>query len=221
MYVRFVLEAPFFSFHMEHLPPLLVIATRNPAKQKRYLDLLKDLSGIRILSLSDYPEADEVQEPFHTSEENSLFKAIAYTLQLKQVVLSTDESLFVDFLSESEQPGAWVRRTKQGETMTDEEILAVWSERLATAPETAGGWWTYAVTLAAPHTPPVQWVYRRDFFFLKQPKGLFEKGYPLSSLCIDKKIGKTYSELTAAERRQMDQDTFLNLEENVKKYLLT
>lgn len=220
MYVRFVLGALFFSsFHMEQVRPTLVIATRNPAKQKRYQNLFSEHANVELLSLQSFPGLEEVAEPFKTVEENSLFKGITYALQLNQFVLSTDEALFVDFLSESEQPGAFVRRTKEGKAMSDDEVLTFWMGRLAKAPEKPHASWIYAVTLASPTKPPVQKVYKRDFFFLKEPRGPFEKGYPLSRLGVDKKVGKTYAELSLAERKEVDRDTFQGLEEMVNNYL--
>ena len=85
----------------------LVIATGNPGKKERYGKLLAGVVG-EVLGLSDFAFKTKPAETGATAEENARIKALFYLKKTKLPVFAEDESLFVDFLSADNQPGACV-----------------------------------------------------------------------------------------------------------------
>lgn len=75
----------------------LVIATKNPGKAREVAALLADLP-YEIVSLTDYPDAPEVEETGSTFVENAILKAKAYAAFTGELTLADDSGLEVDAL---------------------------------------------------------------------------------------------------------------------------
>jgi XTP/dITP diphosphohydrolase len=75
----------------------LFVATTNPSKLKELKELLADLP-FALLSLSDFPNAVEVEEDGATFRENAEKKALGYAKQTGCLTLAEDSGLAVDYL---------------------------------------------------------------------------------------------------------------------------
>jgi XTP/dITP diphosphohydrolase len=75
----------------------LVLATSNQHKLRELVDLLAPLE-IRLLSLTDFPNARPIEEDGLTLTENARLKAAGYARQLSRWVLADDTGLEVDAL---------------------------------------------------------------------------------------------------------------------------
>ncbi|MHB9075619.1 MAG: XTP/dITP diphosphatase [Desulfobaccales bacterium] len=90
--------------------PTLVMATRNPGKVRELQELLKD-TGVKLLSLADFPEIPEIPEDGATFEENAATKAQAVARLTGFPALADDSGLAVDALSGA--PGVFSARYAQ------------------------------------------------------------------------------------------------------------
>ena len=94
-------------------PPTLVMATRNPGKIRELEALLQD-SGVRLLSLADFPGLPEIPEEGATFAENAAAKAMAVARLTGQPALADDSGLMVDALGGA--PGVFSARYAQDRT---------------------------------------------------------------------------------------------------------
>lgn len=85
----------------------IIIATGNLGKVREFEQLLSPL-GYEVLSLKDFPEAEEVPETGTTFEENALIKSKALNEILGVPVISDDSGLIVDVLDGA--PGVYSAR---------------------------------------------------------------------------------------------------------------
>jgi XTP/dITP diphosphohydrolase len=93
--------------------PALVIATRNPGKIRELEVLLPD-SGVRLLSLADFPLLPEIPEEGATFAENAATKAMAVARLTGHPALADDSGLMVDALGGA--PGVFSARYAQDRT---------------------------------------------------------------------------------------------------------
>lgn len=94
-------------------PPTLVMASRNPGKIRELAALLAD-SGVRLLSLADFPRLPEIPEEGATFAENAAAKALAVARLTGHPALADDSGLMVDALGGA--PGVFSARYAQDRT---------------------------------------------------------------------------------------------------------
>ncbi len=85
----------------------IVLVTHNP-KKKVELDALLNSSGIEFLTLKDVSYTKEINEPFHTLEENAIHKAKTVFEATGYPCIADDSGLFVDALNG--EPGVFSAR---------------------------------------------------------------------------------------------------------------
>jgi XTP/dITP diphosphohydrolase len=92
----------------------LIVATRNKGKVREIREALKGL-GLRIDSLSDFPDVPETEEDGKSFAENALKKARFYSKYFGKLTLADDSGLEVDSLKGL--PGIYsARYAKEGAT---------------------------------------------------------------------------------------------------------
>lgn len=127
--------------------PVIVLGTRNRKKGQELAELLAPL-GIAFATLSDFPEAIEVEETGTTFAENARLKAVEQAKRLNQWVLGEDSGLSVDALGG--RPGVYSARYS-GEDATDESNNAKLLAELAKVPpEKRTAFYTCHMTLSDP-----------------------------------------------------------------------
>ena len=85
----------------------ILLGTKNPDKLKELRILLKG-SGIRVLSLSDFPECPEARERGKTFEANARIKARIYSKHAGMLAIADDSGLSVSALGG--RPGVYSAR---------------------------------------------------------------------------------------------------------------
>jgi XTP/dITP diphosphohydrolase len=85
----------------------LVVATKNEGKWRETAQILADLP-FEVVSLSDYPDAPDVEETGATFVENAIIKARAYAAFAGELTLADDSGLEVDALDGA--PGVYSSR---------------------------------------------------------------------------------------------------------------
>jgi non-canonical purine NTP pyrophosphatase (RdgB/HAM1 family) len=94
-------------------PPTLVMATRNPGKI-RELEAILQGSGVKLLSLADFPKLPEIPEEGTTFAENAATKAREVARLTGHPALADDSGLIVDALGGA--PGVFSARYAQDRT---------------------------------------------------------------------------------------------------------
>lgn len=185
----------------------LVIATGNPSKKDRYAKLFSQFVP-KVLGLSDFSFSERANEVGTTAEENALLKARFYQEKTSLPVFAEDESLFVDFLPENEQPGVFVRRINGKTNATDEELIRYWEDKLVGVPdEQRFGRWHTAFALALPTGEVRIEAIEYPIKFFSPTSSIRLLGWPMSSLEGPVRFNKPHSELTAEERRITDEES--------------
>ena len=75
----------------------LLVATRNPGKFREFKHFLSGLD-VTLVSLKDFPQFQETQEPYLTFEENARHKALSAFRKTGLMALADDSGLEVDAL---------------------------------------------------------------------------------------------------------------------------
>ena len=181
----------------------ILFGTGNPAKLDAMRNRLADLD-IEIIGLKDLNiPLPQVEEDGNTPLENAEKKARAYFEAFHMPVFSCGSGLYLDKVTEAEQPGIHVR-TINGKYLTDEEML-----------EHYGGLARKYGNLTARYRNAIclvldkEHVYKameesmasEPFLLIDKPHPFRKKGFPLDSLSIDIKSGKYYYDL---ENNELD-----------------
>ncbi len=99
----------------------VLFATTNPAKIKKYYDILKE-KDIELITLKDIGINLNVDETGKDALENAYIKAKAYYDVTNIPTIGMDNNLFIEELPYEKQPGTHVRRIN-GKELNDEEMI--------------------------------------------------------------------------------------------------
>ena len=200
----------------------ILIATHNPAKFERYRQLLKDIPGITLVSLTDLRITQKVDEPFSTARENAIHKAKFYASLSHLPTLAIDEATKTNFLPDNEQPGVFVRRfANTDKEMTDEEQLKYWKQIFDKYPEENKEFeWDFSIAYS---TPDKHQLYIDQAIMLTSVAKNFSPtlvpGYPMSSFLIHKGTNKPHAELTEEEKLHADREIFQSFIKNFSNWI--
>jgi XTP/dITP diphosphohydrolase len=168
----------------------VVIATRNAGKLREIQEILAPL-GLKVLSLSDFPEIPEILEDGQTFEENAVKKAAAVARQTRRVAIADDSGLAVDALQG--RPGVFSSRYA-GENATDADRYRKLLKEMAGVPEgQRGAAFICAVAIASPSGKVEVVEGERRGEIALAPKGSHGFGY--DPVFYFPEAGKTMAEL--------------------------
>ena len=166
----------------------VLFATKNPAKIKRFKDVLLE-HNIELISIKDLEEKDrvDVEENGKNAVENAYIKAKAFYDKLKIPTFAMDDSLFLEDVPDEIQPGTHVRRVG-GKELTDEEMIEYYTGLVSKYGKEVNGEkrliskWKYAlVLLDNDQRYDYEWEYSR-FYYVEKKNPEYEKGYPLGAI---------------------------------------
>lgn len=190
----------------------LLYGTRNAGKLDYMRRLLHD-KGIQVIGLSEIqgeiPDADENGD---TPLENARIKAITYRDLTGMATLGLDSALYIDGIADAEQPSIHVRRV-HGKTLTDEEMIAYYSEVVRGLGGRATARYRNGLCIAFPDGRIAErfddTVASEPFYLVEKPHPRRIQGFPLDSLSVDIKTGK-YSLDIEETRSDSDRDHSYN-----------
>lgn len=166
----------------------ILIATKNRAKIKKYSTILEELE-IEWITINDLEKDINVEENGNTPNENAIIKAKVYYEAFKIPVLADDSGLILDKLPQEKQPGVYVRR-HNGKELSDEEIIALYSDEIEkVGGETTGGF-LIAITIIKEDGKIYSNEIMHKRLFVSKPCKERTPGYPMNSLIYDKNTGK-------------------------------
>lgn len=181
----------------------LLFGTTNPSKLNYVKKLLEGLN-VEIIGLSDVKSKKvEICESGKSPLENARIKALGYYRAYRMPVFSCDSGLYIDGLSEHEQPGVYVRRVN-GKVLTDDEMIEYYSKIAYNLGGSAKAKYKNAVCIVFNENE----VYGYDaddmsewFILTSKPHAKRDAGFPLNSLSIDIKTNKYYMDLTKEDAK--------------------
>jgi len=177
----------------------ILIGTGNPAKFNRYSSVLGRFKDIEIVSPNAIGIANlPIIEDGHTAMDNAKKKATLYANATDLITLSIDEALYIDFLSDEEQPKTKVRRYQSNRDLSDSEMIEKFTNILKEmGKREVKIIWIFAICLAFPNGQVyLEEVEVKNIMIDTAQKPII-KGYPLSSIIFDpikKKTQSNYSE---------------------------
>ncbi len=124
----------------------LLIATSNAGKLRELRSLLRDLP-LELLSLTDFPSIESVEETGATFSENASLKALGYARQARVLTLADDSGLVVDALGG--RPGVHSARYVHSQATYPERIVALLAELSSVADADRTARFVCAMTLAS------------------------------------------------------------------------
>lgn len=199
--------------------PILVIATRNPAKTEYYKSVCHDVAD-RITDLSKFSFTDKPQESGQTAEENAIIKAKFYHQLTNLPVLCEDEALYVNFLPPDQQPGVHVRRIDKQTEATDQELIDYWQNIIKDIkPDQRSAYWeiSYCIALSAINVQTFTRKYPRHFFYPPSSKTI--PGWPMASIMGPLEFNRPFTELTPEQKFFIDNQAKPELSRAIKKLI--
>ncbi|MFA5420523.1 MAG: non-canonical purine NTP pyrophosphatase [Patescibacteria group bacterium] len=184
----------------------LLLATHNKGKIRRYRNLFSDI-GINLISLDDLNIKEKIEEPFKTSKENSIHKAIEYSKISKIETIAVDEFVITNFLPDNYQPGVFVRRfNKEKRELRDTEVLDVWKKIFLDYKNNNLKFsWDFSLSYYNPKNKKLKTASAVQIDLVSNEfSKIINPGYPMSSFLIPEGYKKTYSELSPKELLTID-----------------
>ena len=162
----------------------VLFATTNPAKVKKYYEKLKD-KGIELLTIKDLDINLNVEETGKDAIENAYIKAKAYYDVAKMPTIGMDNNLFIEELSEEEQPGTHVRRIN-GKELTDNEMIEYYMNLARKHGGKLTAKWVYGMVIYNGIEAKEYTWNTKEFYLLDKKCRELNPGYPLDSISIKK-----------------------------------
>lgn len=173
----------------------LVLGTRNPDKIAEIWDLLAG-TGIVIRSLTDFPDAPEVEEDGNSFEENAVKKARAIAQATGLPALADDSGLEVDALDGA--PGVHSARFAGNHASYAEKNRTL-LERLKDVPdEQRAARFRCVLALAYPDGTVRTFEGTCEGQIVHCPRG--QEGFGYDPLFLVPSLGKTFGEISRKEK---------------------
>jgi len=183
----------------------IIIGTQNSAKIKQ---ISGALSGLNIEVKGLPYKMDDIEENGSTAQENARLKAKEYSQKLEEIVLSMDNALYLEGLSDNEQPGINVRRIP-GTTNrpSDIEALNYYVNIIEKMGGEVNGKWEFAICLAKDGEIIDEITIISPRLFVSKPSPKIVEGYPLESIQVDMESKIYISDMTQKEQNEFWQRT--------------
>jgi len=175
----------------------ILFATKNPAKIDYYKTALEK-RGMKIYTLREKHVDNTVEETGKTAIENAILKAKAYYEQTHLKTIAIDDTLYIEGVTEEEQPGAKVRRIG-GIERTDDEMLAHYTALVHKYGGRLTAKWVKGVAIYDGKDLRTHTVEGIPFYFVEAISPVRHEGYPLDSITIIPEQNKYLSEMKKEE----------------------
>lgn len=186
----------------------VLFATTNPAKVKKYKAELEK-RGIELLTLKDLDFELKVNENGKNAIENACIKAKTYYDATKIPTIGMDNNLFIEELSDKEQPGTHVRRIN-GKALNDEEMIEHYTNLVKNHGGKLTAKWVYGMVIYTDKGYH-EFSWNKDhFYFIDKPSTKINPGYPLDSISIIPEFNKYLVELNDEEKEQYKKNDNIN-----------
>ena len=171
----------------------LIYGTQNAAKLEIMRAYLKSIEEIELIGLSDLDFSwEEPEESGNRPLDNAVQKALGYYRTCRMPVFSADSGLFIEGLSEEEQPGVHVRRVN-GKYLDDEEMRAHYKEIAQRLGGSCAARYRNAMCLVFSedeiYQSEEQELWTERFLLTTEERPQRMKGFPLDAISADIETG--------------------------------
>ncbi len=174
----------------------ILFATKNPAKINFYAKELEQ-KGYEVYTLKDLQEEIEMIENGKDCIENAIIKAETCYKKTGIISIGIDDNLFIEGLTEEQQPKDHVRRV-DGKYLSDDEMIEHYTNLVKQIGGKANAYWLHGIAVCK-NGEVKTFEKRSDMIITDTVSNIRHEGYPLDSICINPKLGKYQSELTKEE----------------------
>ncbi len=188
----------------------LLIATHNKAKEEYFKKLLKEFD-LNFLFLKDLDIREDAPENEIDEVGNALSKARFYVQKSNEVCLADDAGMYMDALNG--EPGVQSRRWmgKFPDDISDEEWLNFFLEKMKDVPkEKRSGKFKIARAIVTPDGEEFVVKWAREFFVAEEPNwDNYKKGWPMSTLYIERGINRSWVGMSWEERLRLEKNNLI------------
>lgn len=175
-----------------------MLATRNTEKIREIGLILRDLP-VELRSLSDFPEAPEVEEDGATFEENALKKARSACAHAQEAALAEDSGLLVDWLKGA--PGLFSSRFAGEDASYQKNNAKLLSALEGVAPEERTAAFVCVVALCLHGREEKTFRGTCKGMISLEPRG--SSGFGYDPLFLVPEYGKTFAEMGEAMKNRI------------------
>lgn len=176
----------------------VIVATKNAGKAKDFEKILQPY-GVKVRTLLDFPQIEDVEETGKTFEENAILKAETISKKFNEMVIADDSGVMIDALDG--RPGVFSARYA-GEDKNDEENNNKVLAEMADVPEKDRGARFYcAIAVAQPGKPTITVNGICEGSILFERRG--NNGFGYDPIFFVTSLNKSMAELTPDEKNQI------------------
>lgn len=195
----------------------ILFATSNDSKVARFYNKLLE-KGILLKSLKDIDVDINVEENGETAIENAMIKAKAYYEATNMITMAMDDTMYIDDIPEDKQPGVFVRRVN-GKRLNDEEMIDYYTNLVKEYGKDGklNTKWILGMAIIKDGKVSTYNGVTEEYYLVDTPADEIRKGYPLSSILINKKANKYDIYLTEEDKKigQADDSDFIEFIDKV------
>lgn len=193
----------------------LLYATQNAAK---VINMRRRLAGtcVEILTPADLNLNIDVVEDGKTPAENAMKKALAYHAASAMPTLAADSGLYIDGLSEDQQPGLFVRRVG-GVLLTDDEMIDHYAALAASLGGSRRAHYRTGLALIADGQSFCTELSETEFILTSHPNPRrAHTGNPLDVVALDPRTNRYHNDLTDEDFK----DSVWHFERGCREFVL-
>ncbi|MEG1987512.1 MAG: non-canonical purine NTP pyrophosphatase [Bacilli bacterium] len=182
----------------------ILFATSNETKSKRFSKGLLE-KDIEVINLKDLNLKLDEEENGKSAVENALIKAREAYRKTNISVIGLDDSLYLENVPDSIQPGLFVRRVNN-KTLTDKEMLDYYTNLVKKYGDKGkiNCRWVYGLAVINEKEEEFTYTWYNDNFYMVDTlSDKINPGYPLNSISKYKIIDKYFTDITADDQKKV------------------
>ncbi|MEG1495742.1 MAG: non-canonical purine NTP pyrophosphatase [Bacilli bacterium] len=182
----------------------ILFATSNETKSKRFSKGLLE-KDIEVINLKDLNLKLDDEENGKSAVENALIKAREAYRKTNISVIGLDDSLYLENVPDSIQPGLFVRRVNN-KTLTDKEMLDYYTNLVKKYGDKGkiNCRWVYGLAVINEKEEEFTYTWYNDNFYMVDTlSDKINPGYPLNSISKYKIIDKYFTDITADDQKKV------------------
>lgn len=144
----------------------------------------------------------DINENGKTAIENAIIKAKAYYDATGITTMAVDDTMYIEDIPEEKQPGVFVRRVN-GKRLSDEEMIEYYTNLAKTYGKNGKllTKWILGMVIIKDGKISTYKGVTDEYYLVDTPAKDRKEGYPLSSILINKKVGKYDIYLTEDDKK--------------------
>lgn len=176
----------------------IIIATHNKGKVKEFESLLGEL-GIKVMSLHDFPDINDIEETGETFAENAQLKAETIAKLFKKPVLADDSGLVVPSLNG--EPGVYSARYAGEEANDERNIEKLLLNLEGYRKEERKAYFTCVLAFAVPNEKTLFFEGKCYGEIIDEARG--NHGFGYDPIFVSEGYDETFAELDAHVKNEM------------------